>query len=220
MAKPMQHGGQTARPADVNSITLTSLKDSAYRQAGATQTIETVARFVLDHAPGFPETVTDEVKRELYDGYRMKFNELSPPVNYIVLDGNYLDESTVQELPKRQVERVSIGVEFCYAYSQQEFGKMKDTNPALHAIIKIVREKCATYCSNRLGDLKRTAKKIMNGGKSRERTANMDFRHFVDNWLTEIAPTRLKSAAARHDSSADVEVFNKSKAAFLAVWAK
>ena len=59
-----------------NAVSFKSLKDGAYRQASATQTIESVARYCLDTVAGFPETISPEAKDELYNGYRMKFNEL------------------------------------------------------------------------------------------------------------------------------------------------
>ena len=198
--------------------TIQSLRDGAYRQAGAQQTLESVAQYVLDNAVGFPETVEPAVKDELYDGYRLKFNELKDcqPVEYAVVDGNYLRVSDLELDGKHEV--VSIGVNYAYSFSQQEFGKLKDTEPQRHAIIKAIRERCSTYCSNRLGDLKRAAKKILNNGKERERTGNKDFGEFVEAWFKDTAPTRLKSAAGRHDATADKERFTKAAAAFLAVW--
>ena len=202
-------------------VTIQSLRDGAYRQAGAQQTLESVAQYVLDNAVGFPETVEPAVKDELYDGYRLKFNELKDcqPVEYVVIDGNYLRAADLDfNRIDGKHEVVSIGVDYAYSFSQQEFGKLKDTEPQRHAIIKAIRERCSTYCSNRLGDLKRAAKKLLNNGKERERTGNKDFGEFVEAWFKDTAPTRLKSAAGRHDATADKERFIKAAAAFLAVW--
>jgi len=202
-------------------VTIQSLRDGAYRQAGAQQTLESVAQYVLDNAVGFPETVDPAVKDELYDGYRLKFNELKDcqPVEYVIIDGNYLRLSDLdKEVANGKHEVISIGVNYAYSFSQQEFGKLKDTEIQRHAIIKAIRERCSTYCSNRLGDLKRAAKKILNNGKERERTGNKDFGEFVEAWFKDTAPTRLKSAAGRHDATADKERFTKAAAAFLAVW--
>ena len=201
------------------AVSFKSLKDSAYRQASATQTIESVARYCLDTVAGFPETISPEAKDELYNGYRMKFNELNPAQIYAVLDGVYANVEQLSEAPTDKTERVIVGVEFAYSFTNQEFGKLKDENPQLHSLIKTVRDKCSTYCSNRLGDLKRTAKKLTNDGKERERVANKTFDEFVDDWLKNIAPTRLRNAVSRRNNSdLDVKRFNEAVVAFRTIW--
>ena len=202
-----------------NAVSFKSLKDGAYRQASATQTIESVARYCLDTVAGFPETISPEAKDELYNGYRMKFNELNPAQTYAVLNGVYANVEQLSEAPSDKTERVTVGVEFAYSFTNQEFGKLKDENPQLHSLIKTVRDKCSTYCSNRLGDLKRTAKKLTNDGKERERVANKTFDEFVDDWLKNIAPTRLRNAVSRgNNSDLDVKRFNEAVVAFRTVW--
>lgn len=195
----------------------TSLKDSAFQQAGAHQTLESVARFVMTQVKDFPKEVPTEAKDSLYEGYRMKFNALQPAVVYAVINGHYV-QATQEHIKNDKVEKVEIGVPYAYSYSAQEFGKLANTNPALHALVKEIREKCATYCSNRLGDLKRACNKILNGGKDRQRGVNKDFAEFVEDWFKETAPDRLKSAKNRGDSSADDKRFNEAKVAFMVKW--
>ena len=116
------------------------------------------------------------------------------------------------------MEKIEVGVAYAFSYSSQEFGKLKNTQPALHALIDDVRQKCNTYCSNRLGDLKRAATAILNKYKHRERTANKDFAEVVLAWMNEAAPTRLISAKNRGDASADNKKFNEAKVAFMVKW--
>jgi hypothetical protein len=66
--------------------------------------------------------------------------------------------------------------------------------------------------------LKRAATKILNEGKERQRGANKDFVEFVEAWFKDTAPTRLKSASARGDSTADDKRFNEAKVAFMVKW--
>lgn len=195
----------------------TSLKDSAFQQAGAHQTLESVARYVMTQVKDFPKEVSTEAKDALYEGYRMKFNALQPAMMYAVINGHYV-QATQEHKDNAKVEKIEIGVPYAYSYSAQEFGKLANTNPALHAIVKGIREKCSTYCSNRLGDLKRAANRIINEGKERKRTANKDFAEFVDEWFKETAPTRLKSAKGRSDASADEKRWNEAKVAFMVKW--
>jgi hypothetical protein len=203
--------------ASATQVTFTSLKDSAYQQAGAAQTLESVAQYALANIEGFPKEVPTEAKDALYDGYKMKFCQLQPDVTYAVINGHYVLPS-VEQLAAKNVERVNIGVAFAFSYSQQEFGKLANTNPALHKLIGDIRTKCNTYCSNRLGDLKRTANRILNAGKDRVRTANKDFAEFVEAWFKDTAPDRLKTAKNRGDASADDKRFNEAKVAFMVKW--
>jgi hypothetical protein len=195
----------------------TSLKDSAFQQAGAHQTLESVARYVMGQAKDFPKEVSTETKDALYEGYRMKFDALKPAVMYAVINGHYVLASEEHKAAKN-VEKVEIGVPYAYSYSAQEFGKLANSNPALHSIVKEIREKTSTYCSNRLGDLKRAATRILNEGKERQRGVNKDFAEFVEAWFKDTAPDRLKSAKNRGDSSADDKRFNEAKVAFMVKW--
>jgi hypothetical protein len=198
-------------------VSFTSLKDSAFQQAGAHQTLESVAQYVLANVKDFPKEVPTEAKDALYEGYRMKFDTLKPAVMYAVINGHYVLASEEHKTAKN-VEKVEIGIPYAYSYSAQEFGKLANTNPALHALVKEIREKTSTYCSNRLGDLKRAATRILNDGQDRKRTANKDFAEFVDEWFKETAPTRLKSATSRRDATADDKRFNEAKVAFMVIW--
>ena len=195
----------------------TSLKDSAYQQAGAHQTLESVARYALGKIDGFPKEVPTEAKDMLYEGYRMKFADLQPDTVYAVINDHYV-LATVEHISMDNVEKVSIGVAYAYAYSSQEFGKLANTQPALHKLVQGVREKCSTYCSNRLGDLKRAANRILNDGQERTRTANKDFAEFVNAWFKDTAVDRLKSAKSRGDKTADDKRFNEAKVAFMVKW--
>jgi hypothetical protein len=202
---------KTLKPA------FSSLKDSAFQQAGAYQTLESVARYALTEIKDFPKEVPSEAKDALYEGYRMKFDALQPATMYAVINGHYV-LATQEHKAAKTVEKVEIGVPYAYSYSAQEFGKLANTNPALHALIKGIREKCSTYCSNRLGDLKRAAAKILNEGKERQRGVNKDFAEFVEAWFKDTAPDRLKSAKNRGDGSADDKRFNEAKVAFMVKW--
>jgi len=197
--------------------TFTSLKDSAFQQAGAYQTLESVARYALAEIKDFPKEVPTEAKDALYEGYRMKFDTLQPSVCYAVINGHYV-LATQDHIKTDNVEKINVGIPYAYSYSAQEFGKLANTNPALHALVKGIREKTSTYCSNRLGDLKRAATKLLNEGKERQRGVNKDFAEFVEAWFKDAAPDRLVSAKNRGDATADSKRFNEAKVAFMVKW--
>lgn len=207
----------SVKSTSVATVSFTSLKDLGYQQAGNFEKSISMAQHALDNIAGFPEDIPSEAKDELYEGYRMKFNELNPATVYAVVNDHYV-KATAEHIAAKNVEKIEIGVAYAYSYSSQEFGKLANTRPALHALIKVIREKCSTYCSNRLGDLKRAAKNILNKDRQRERTANKDFAEFVMAWMNDAAPTRLKSANNRGDSTANTKKFNEAKVAFMTKW--
>ena len=220
----------TTKPKTAKSVTSTSpvadamlnngfasFKDGAFQQAGADSTLESFARYCIEKAKDFPKEIPSEVKDEIYEGYRMRFDQLFPKKTYAVIDGHYV-RATPEHMETANVEKIEIGVAYAYSYTSQEFGKLAQTRPALHGLVKMIREKCATYCSNRMSDLKRRANTILNEGKERTRTANKNFAEFVDEWFKEIAPTRLKGAKNRGDSTAIDKKFNEAKVAFMVKW--
>jgi len=206
----------------VYSFEITSLKDGAYKQAVATDRMRSVARFVMAQSKSFPETVSDEIKEQLHEGYRLRFNEINPPEKYAVVNDHYLlipADGSNPDLEKER-EKVIIGVDYCYAYSQQQYGKLKNENPNLHALIKGWRDRTSSYCSNRLSDLKRQARTIMNEGKTRDRAATIDFAQRVteafkgDHGLIQ----KCKNAVARGDTTANEARLKTAIDAFMVKW--
>jgi hypothetical protein len=208
-----------AQAVPVTNEQITSLKDGAYKQALANDRMRSVARYVLDQSKGFPETVADEVKEQLYDGYRLRFNEVNRSQTYAVVNDHYLLIDGSNPALNDEKEKVIIGVDYCFAYSQQQYGKLKNENPYLHAIVKEWRDKVNTYCSNRLGDLKRQARTILNEGKTRERGATADFAKRLDDVFKDL---RLKcdNAQKRGDETADKAKFDLARTAFMTAWSK
>lgn len=203
----------------VDSTVITSIKDGAYKQAVASDRMRTVAKYVLEHVKGFPETVPDEVKAQLYDGYRLRFNEVNPAKQYAVVNDHFvLIDGSNPDLEKER-EKVNIGVDYAFSFTQQQFGKLKNENPYKHAIVKDIRDKVNTYCSNRLADLKRQARTIQNEGVTRERGATADFAHRLDAVFTDLM-TKCKNAKARGDETADEKKFAVARQAFMTAWSK
>ena len=198
------------------TVAFSSLKDSAYQQAGAAQTLESVAQYALDTIVGFPKDIPTEQKDELYSGYRMKFDQLNSPRMFAVINDHYV-LATEEHKENKSIEKIEFGVAYAFSYTQQEFGKLANTKPALHALVKDIRDKCNSYCSNRLGDLKRKATEILNRGKTRERTANKNFDEFITVTLTTMKE-RCISAKSRGDVTADSDKLAKALGAFTAIW--
>ena len=198
---------------------ITSLKDGAYKQALANDRMRGVARFVMDTCKAFPESVPDEVKAELYAGYQLRFNEVNKPDRYAIVNDHYLLIDGSNPALEDEREKVIIGVDYAFSFTQQQYGKLKNENPYLHAIVKEWRDKVNTYCSNRLGDLKRQARTILNEGKQRERGATADFAKRLDEVFKDLA-VKCKNAKARGDETADEAKYATARTAFMTAWSK
>jgi hypothetical protein len=102
---------------------------------------------------------------------------------------------------------------YCYSFSQQEFGQLKNKDPQLHGIIKLMRDKFSKYASNNLVALKRSANNLLNDGKERERGAT---KAFVDalKEMFDAYDKRAKNAENRGDESASPVKFRVARDAF------
>lgn len=189
-----------------------SLRDMGYAQAKTGDSLAAQAQYALGAIAGFPADIPAESRAELYSGYQLRFNENRPAVTYAVINGHYTI-ATPEQIANAKVEKIEIGVIHAFSYSSQEFGKLANTNPALHSIIKVWRSDAADYCSNRLGDLKRAATKLLNKGKTQQRQT-LDFAESMTK-LFEAQAKSVKVKAGRGDASAN-EV--KYKAAVAAFW--
>jgi hypothetical protein len=189
-----------------------SLKDMGYAQAKTGDSLADQAQYAIASIAGFPADIPAESRAELYSGYQLRFNENRPAVTYAVINGHYTI-ATPEQIANAKVEKIDIGVAYAFSYSSQEFGKLANTNPALHSIIKVWRSDAADYCSNRLGDLKRAATKLLNKGKTQQRQT-LDFAESMTK-LFEAQAKSVKVKAGRGDASANEA---KYKAAVAAFW--
>jgi hypothetical protein len=190
-----------------------SLKDMGYQQARTADHLSTQAEFALATIKGFPEEVPAESRAELYAGYQLRYSETHPAVVYAVINGHYVMPSQ-EQADNTRVEKVEIGVAYAFSYSQQEFGKLASTNPALHDLVKKVREATNDYCSNRLGDLKRAAKKILTKGQKKTRETHT----FVES-MTKLFEAQAKSVKVKAGRGGDTTANEaKYKAAVAAFW--
>ena len=117
--------------------TITSLKDLGYKQAQTGDNLDNQAEYALVHIAGFPEDIPSEAREMLYEGYRLRHSEKHPAKVYAVVNDHYI-LATPEQIKNAKVEKVEMGVAYAFAYSSQEFGKLKNTNPALHGIIKVI----------------------------------------------------------------------------------
>lgn len=199
--------------------TITSLKDLGYQQASTGDSLDNQAEYALTHISGFPEDISSEAREMLYEGYRQRKSERNPAKVYAVVNDHYI-LATPEQIKNAKVEKVEIGVAYAFAFSSQEFGKLKNTNPALHGIIKTIRDDVADYCSNRLGDLKRACKKILakRNGTSTTRTT-LDFAQSMTN-LFDAQAKSVKVKETKRDTTANSAKYALAVKAFWATYNK
>ena len=190
----------------------TSLKDAAYRFAMSGENAERQARYVLEQCPGFLDDIPKEIKTELFAGFQMRKHELTGDKYYKMGDGgNYIP---LAEKPGDDMQGVvCMTINAAMSYSPQEFGKMREADPAKHGIVKPLRDAFSTYASNSLKDLRTKIRRILTANQPRERAANKGFIEAA-NTLFDTLEKRVKVAADRGDPDADIARFRVARNAF------
>lgn len=210
----------------VDVTPITSLTDLGYRQGATRDALQNQARYAIDNIVGFPEEIDEASKEKLEKGYMMRFNDNRPAKIYGIVDGNYLDFDTLEKDAQSKIkEKVEIGVDVVFSYTQQEYGKLKSTDPAKYAAFKPWREGFIDYKSGCLNDLKAAARKLLKKKDGTERAANLDFAEYIyrkegteTKGVLEDMLTRCRTASKRKDATADMDRLQKSIAAFKAAW--
>ena len=174
--------------------TITSFKDAAYQSAKSSETMASVAEYVLEKCPSFLDSVPDEITEQLVSGWALRWQELHPAVIY-----------NDEWVPVQEKGLHSVSLAFCLSYSQQAFGQLKNENPVKHGVIKGVRDAFNQYKSNRLADLRRAIVKKLNEGKAKVRIQAASYDKFLKDTF-DIVKARCKTAIARSDETAPSEV--------------
>jgi hypothetical protein len=199
-----------------------SYTDGAYKQASSHDTATDFAKFVIEKNTGFGTAdfkLSDKVKEEIVQGYRMRFSARNPAKTYAVIGNEYFDMEKLDPSQKDKVkEKVEVGVEVALSFTSNEYGKLANDRPQYHKLIGKWRSDTSTYCSNRFKDLEKAAREAVSGGAKKKRTANLSFAETVDKTVTDLKTKLAKCVANKTDSSANQEKFNKALAAFLTVW--
>jgi hypothetical protein len=196
------------------------LIELGFAQAGTGDALTAHAKQAIALIVGFPENISDEARASLYMGYRQRWDANHPAKLYAVIDGNYV-EATADMVKNKKVEKVEIGMHHVFSYTQQEFGKLKTTDPAKYALMQPIRGSIVDYCSGCLGDLKNKAKKILRKESSTPRAPNLDFHDWLMDKEKGVIPAmreKCKNSKRRGDATADEARLNEAIIAFLAKW--
>jgi hypothetical protein len=199
---------------------MNDLIELGFAQAGTGDALTSHAQKAISLIVGFPETVTEEARADLYVGYRKRWDANHPAKLYAVIDGNYV-EATADMAKNKKVEKVEIGMHHIFSYTQQEFGKLKLTQPAMYALMQPIRGEINDYCSGALGDLKKKARDILKKNNPTPRAPNLDFSDWLMDKEKGVIPAmreKCKNSKRRGDATADEARLNEAIIAFLAKW--
>ena len=185
-----------------------SLSDAGYRLAQSGDSIQTIARYVLSQCPGFLDDVPEEVKDALYAGFQTRKHELDGEKFYRMTEGG-----TFVPVPTKVEGAVVMSINAAMSYTRQAYGKLKDSDPALHAIIGPSRDAFSSYASNNMKALRSAISDIVNTGKPRSRSANKGFREAMVAAF-EAYEKRVKTAKDRGDDDADPVRYRVARDAF------
>ena len=166
-----------------------SLKDAGYQSAVSSERMSVIARFILDQYEDFAETQAPEAIDGLKEGWMLRWQEINPAQGY-----------SIEWIPVEKDPSNVVTLAYCFAFSQQEFGRLKKDHPVQHGIIKQVRDKFNAYASNRKADLVRAVKQLVNADKPRERVQAKDFAEYLDD-VMDTLKARRKTAEARGDTT-------------------
>lgn len=199
------------------ALIIKSLQDLANQHATALGRVTELASWALDNIKGFPskESISKDDLEQLELGYRSKYAQLNPPVDYVVIEGNHMRVSDCDtqgiKIPAK-AERVKYGVDFAFSFNSNEVGRLKDTHGEfiynLVATDKGIRSKCNKYVSNTLNKLLAEGLAISNlrKGITVVRKPNLD----IDAWLYDdkgpikAIQQRIKNGLAKKTVSTDM----------------
>ena len=155
----------------VLSLNVTSLKDGAYQQAKANDTIRVVARYAINNIVGFPEDIPKESLEQLNEGYLLRWNENNPPVTYAVINDHFItyDEAIHKDCEKRVGKQIV-----------KESDPASNTRSSIKSFNEVVKE--VFDGKNGLVARCKTAKKQRNDTEADEVKLTQSINAFMKVW--------------------------------------
>lgn len=207
LSGPTLNNGDTMSTKQKTPSGPANMKDAGYRFAKNGDDSKSIALYVYEQCPDFIDNAPDEIVNELVAGYALRFHENRGDKYFIRTD------SVMVPCEPDTKGATVMNVHVAFGYTGQQFGKLKNEDPALHAIIKTVRDDFSGYRFDCMGSLKTRIRKIINGGKTRERGSNDDFIDALHKSLVNF-DTRALNAKKRGDETADQLKFRVARDAF------
>ena len=208
---------------EVSSIV--SLEDAGYKTASNLDGNYSIARFVMSQDSKFPNEITEETKRSLYVGFQRKNNENVGNKYFYYSEIDLIPIKALEDAPKGK-PTINVTVDYALSLSTYDFGKLRETDKALHTVVKERREAFSKYASECLKSLASCANKILNGDKPKERKPNDNFRQAIEKIFNGDGvkngglDKKVKLSVSNGDVTADEVMYRMAKEAFFKVYTK
>jgi len=197
-----------------------NMQDAGYKIARLGETSKSIAQYVIDESPVFPETIEEKVKSDLYAGFVLRHNEVIGSTFYIMGDmGDYLaiNEKDIAKYQGKK-EIIEMNPIIAMAYTGTEFGMLANSksnafNKPLHVIVRDMRDKFKGYASNAMKRLVNSANEIKNPEKKRTRNGNDTFTMALEKVFTS-----YEKRARNAEKKGEKGVFAKHSVAVKAYW--
>jgi len=201
--------------AKKSQIEFKDLESFGFEVAGSSDILNRNGAYALDNIKNFLDEPAKEDLNSLRVGFRRRYGVNHAPLEYAIIDGNYIP---VAQLPTdaKPLERVKIGVDYAFSFTQQEIGAMKRDDLARYQIVFALRDQVNKYCKNCMSDLVKAAKREYDRRypTTKTRSATLAFSEYLDKTFATMLD-RCRSAEARgNDPSADVKLLRDAVAAF------
>ena len=216
-----------AKTTNQVETTIKSDKDAAYQFAVLRDAGKSIVAWVLNKHPDFAEKVSDETKAHFYDGFTVRFHENNGENVYIkgdtgalILVGNTAKSIAVNGKAMPKVETmpagaVAYGIHQVQAYTPQQRGMLKTSDPALHSVLQPIATAFNKYASNALADMQKQAKAILDEKAGVVKTREMKL--FLDSMTKQFDAweKQVKNAEKRMDETASPVNFKVARDAFF-----
>lgn len=208
----------TDAPKPVAAHDYASVTDAAYKQAAgfesASDTLESVARYVRMQHPNYPTEKNEELDAALAHGYLLKLSETPRglPREFGYVDGNYIDVTQLAVKPKLGTEILTVA----YAVGLSNYDYRKLDNLDKKKIVAEIRDMASTYIAQSKARLHKKLEEIDNpdSKKGKKRSDNKTIRqHYED--IFDKGEAKIKIAQKLGDPDADPV---RHKAAVAAFW--
>ena len=194
-----------------------SYKNLMYRFATLKDEELSIAKVVYERCGTFHEEQPEEILEEMKAGSVMKWQELNDSLG---IGNTYTKEWVPCKANSKEVAFMATA-EWALSYSTQKTNGLKESDPKMHAVLRLVQIPLNKYINGNKNALIKKVEEYHNklNNIQRVRAVTADFTKTVKETL-EALKTRCKNAKNRGDTSADDKRLHEAVSAFNKVWLK
>ena len=218
-----------------------SYKDCGFISAAVGDVLDGVGKYIGSQNPLWESAdwkKSDEAKainEQILDGIKVRFHDLRSAADKWYGEFAYVDNNLVNvtdlsiEQAKKKYERVLVNVHTVFALGTQAFNAMQKSNPLLHAVHKVVRDKFKGYKSPALKKVDNAVKAYLHQDDEKKAKVILNFDERIRQLFAakdsplfkkEVSLVGLCGSAStvRSDDTANMSRLNRAIEAFLKVW--